>query len=73
MQICVPVGIFAGYGITAAVLSLGHEYLVSFYIQIALVAAFIIGFALIPKAKLDCRREDDDHEETFMDSIPMMR
>lgn len=56
LQICVPVGIFAGYGITAAVLSLGHQYLVSFYIQIGLVAVFIVGFALIPKSKLDCRR-----------------
>lgn len=61
LQICVPVGIFAGYGMTAAVLSLGQTYLVSFYIQIGVVALFIIGFALVPKDKLDCRREDDHH------------
>lgn len=56
LQICVPVGIFAGYGLTAAILALGHEYLLSFYIQIGLVALFILGFGLIPKRKLDCRR-----------------
>lgn len=56
LQICVPVGIFAGYGITAAVLAMGYNYLVSFYIQIVLVAAFIVLFSLIPKYKLDCRR-----------------
>lgn len=56
LQICVPVGIFAGYGITSAVLSLGQEYLLSFYIQIGLVAFFIVAFSLIPKSKLDCRR-----------------
>ena len=49
LQICVPVGIFAGYGITAAILAIGQHYFVSFYIQIGLVAAFIIAFALIPK------------------------
>lgn len=62
LQICVPVGIFAGYGITAGVLALGWQYQVSFYIQIVLVAGFLVTFALIPKAKLDCRREDDHHE-----------
>lgn len=59
LQICVPVGIFAGYGITAAVLAMGQNYLISFYIQIVLVAIFIILFSLIPKHKLDCRRKDD--------------
>jgi predicted MFS family arabinose efflux permease len=62
LQICVPVGIFAGYGMTAAVLSLGQTYLVSFYLQIGIVAIFIVGFAFVPKDKLDCRREDDHHE-----------
>lgn len=49
LQICVPVGIFAGYGMTAAILALGQEYLLSFYIQIGIVALFIVGFALVPK------------------------
>lgn len=62
LQICVPVGIFAGYGITAAVLAVGQSYLLSFYIQIGLVAIFIILFSMISKEKLDCRREDDHHE-----------
>jgi len=56
LQVCVPIGIFAGYGITASVLRLGSTYNVSFYIQIGLVAIFIIGFGFIPKRKLDCRR-----------------
>lgn len=56
LQICVPLGIFAGYGMTAAVLALGQSYTLSFYIQIGIVAVFIVGFALIPKDKLDCRR-----------------
>ena len=49
LQICVPVGIFAGYGMTAAILAVGQEYLLSFYIQIGIVALFIVGFALVPK------------------------
>lgn len=73
LQICVPIGIFAGYGITAAILAVGYQYEVSFYIQIVLVALFIVGFAVIPKRKLDCRRTEDHHEESFMDSIPVMR
>lgn len=62
LQVCVPIGIFAGYGITASVLRLGSNYNVSFYIQIGLVAIFIIGFGFIPKRKLDCRREEDHHD-----------
>ena len=62
LQVCVPIGIFAGYGITAVVIWMGYHYFVSFYIQIGLVAAFIVAFAFIPKEKLDCRRENDHHE-----------
>ncbi len=47
LQICVPLGIFAGYGITAVILATGGTYLVSFYIQVVLVAAFIVIFGLI--------------------------
>lgn len=73
LQVCVPIGIFAGYGITAVVIWMGSHYFVSFYIQIAVVAFFIIALSFVPKEKLDCRREEDHQDETFMDSIPIVR
>lgn len=56
LQICVPVGIFAGYGITSGVIHMGYSYQYSFYIQIILVFLFVLAFAFIPKDKLDARR-----------------
>lgn len=64
LQICVPLGIFAGYGMTSLVISLGFsvnfyfmQFKVSFYLQIAMVAMFIIAFGLLSKTKLDSRRK----------------
>jgi len=57
LQICVPVGIFAGYGMTSLVISFGFSFKVSFYLQIAMVALFIIAFGLLSKTKLDSRRK----------------
>lgn len=56
LQICVPVGIFVGYGMTAIILSSGFTYAVSFYIQIGVVAAFIFAFLFLSQKKLDSRR-----------------
>lgn len=56
LQICVPVGIFMGYGMTAVIISSGNHYFLSFYIQIGLVACFILAFLFLSHKKLDSRR-----------------
>jgi hypothetical protein len=47
LQICVPVGIFTGYGLTAAILYFDQEFYLSFEIQIAAVFLFLLAFILI--------------------------
>lgn len=57
LQVCVPVGIFMGYGMTAVIINMDFNYKISFYIQIGLVALFIIAFFLLSNRKLDSRRK----------------
>ena len=57
LQICVPIGIFIGYGMTAVISNMDGTYKYSFYIQIGLVAVFFIIFLMVPKSKLDSRRK----------------
>lgn len=74
LQICVPVGIFIGYGITAVIISTGNHYNLSFYIQVGLVAAFIAAFFSLSKRKLDSRRRlSEDLTDSLENPInPMM-
>jgi hypothetical protein len=56
LQICVPLGIFTGYGLTAAIINFGYNFYLSFEIQIVAVFIFLFAFIFIPEKQLDCRR-----------------
>jgi hypothetical protein len=56
LQICVPIGIFTGYGMTAAILNFGGDFYLSFEIQTVAVFIFLTAFFFIPSLRLDCRR-----------------
>jgi MFS family permease len=72
LQICVPVGIFMGYGMTAVIISSGTEYYLSFYIQIGMVACFILAFVFLSKKKLDSRRRlSEELIDTLIEGRPV--
>jgi len=73
LQICVPVGIFMGYGMTAVIISTGNEYVLSFYIQIGLVACFVLAFIFLSNKKLDSRRRlSEDMIDTLVEGRQSM-
>ena len=68
LQICVPLGIFMGYGMTAIIISSGAEFKLSFYIQVGLVTCFIVAFLFLSNKKLDSRRKfSEELSEAMLD------